>query len=154
MFAGDWASWILGLLGCGVELRWVESAGEPMLLLIHEGFPFHVAAECNGFGVLTASLMLASLLVLIRPMAWLDRLLYVGLAGLLAGAGNFLRIVTIVLLTEPVGLEHYMLMHEIVGTVTYYGTLGLLWWLIRTHRVDAPASKACEEGRGNGVLSD
>jgi len=143
IFAGDWSGWLLSRLGQNVELRWVEQAGEPMLLLVHDGFPFHVAAECNGFGVLTASLMLATLLVLARPLAWMDRFMYVGLAVLLAGVGNFVRIVIIVLLTEPVGLDHYFLMHEIVGTITYYGTIILLWLLIRSH--GAKAGKAAAE---------
>ena len=141
--AGEWSGWLLTVLGASVSLRWVAGAGEPLLILTHEGFPFHVAAECNGFGVVTASLMLTTLLVLVRPLPWFDRALYAVVALILAMAGNFVRIVVIVLLAQPVGLEHYHFMHEVVGTVTYYGTFVGLWCLIRSHgRRSKPAPEA------------
>ncbi|MCD8483709.1 MAG: exosortase/archaeosortase family protein [Verrucomicrobia bacterium] len=107
-----------------------------MLLLIVNDKPFHVAPECNGFGVMTSSILLTLLLIIHRQIGLLDKgLLLVG-ALTLAFAANILRIIIIVLLAPLVGTENYMLMHEIVGSITYYGCLIVIWLLIPSKQND------------------
>lgn len=129
--AGSYAQWLLGHLGffTGLELA-RAGEGAAKLILTVDGFPFEVAAECNGFGLLGASVLLGLLLVVYRPMAWVDRALVLGGAVMLATLFNLLRIVTICVLA-PAFSGHYWAMHEVVGNVYFWGCLGLLWWLAR-----------------------
>lgn len=126
--AGQWSGYVLGLLGQSTELSLVrEAIGEPpMLILWVNEHPFHVASECNGFGVILTSLLLALLLAIYRRLGVFDLALNL-FAGLAIGfAFNILRIVIIVLLA-PSLMDHYMLMHEIVGGMTYWACLVLVW---------------------------
>jgi exosortase/archaeosortase family protein len=87
-----------------------------------------VAAECNGFGLLTSSVLVAAVL------GFLYRLDGLGKAGLLLLAVpmailfNTLRIVGICLAATHVALP-YDLVHEGIGAVFYAAALGLLWLL-------------------------
>lgn len=122
---------ILGWLGKDAELALTAGREEgPMLLLFANDHPFHVAAECNGFGVLTASLLLTLLLVLFKKIDLFDKALLLVAAAVCGILFNYLRIIIIVYLAPVVGLENYFVMHEIVGVITYYGSLLFLWWVI------------------------
>jgi exosortase/archaeosortase family protein len=132
--AGQWSAAGLSWFGQQAELKLYSEDGAPMLLLFNEQRPFHVAAECNGFGLLTSSLMMACVLLLMRPLQWIDRLLYLASAMLIAFGFNTLRIIIIVLLAPVVGDDNYMLMHEIVGLAATYSGLGLLYFLIMSDR--------------------
>ena len=125
--AGKWSGYLLGLLGQSVELGLINKEnGLPALILLVNEHPFHVAAECNGFGVIMTSLLLALLLGVYRRLNYFDLVLNI-VAGLIMGfAFNILRIVIIVLLA-PSLMDHYMLMHEIAGGITYWACLILLW---------------------------
>jgi len=125
--AGQWTSYVLELIGQSTELGLVgQEAGPPMLILMVNEHPFHVASECNGFGVILTSLLLALLLAIYRRLSVFDLCLNV-LAGVIIGfVFNTLRIVIIVLLA-PSLMEHYHLMHEIVGGLTYWACLILVW---------------------------
>ena len=125
--AGKWSAYALELIGQSPELGRFDQAGEPpMLLLMVKEQPFHVASECNGFGVILTSLLLALLLAIHRRLNIFDLGLNL-LAGVLLGfIFNILRIVIIVLLA-PSLMEHYHLMHEIIGGLTYWACLILLW---------------------------
>jgi exosortase/archaeosortase family protein len=125
--AGKWSAYVLELIGQSTELGLFGQAGEPpiLVLMVNEQ-PFHVASECNGFGVIITSLLIALLLAIHRRLNIFD----LGL-NLLAGAiigfmFNIVRIVIIVLLA-PSMMEHYYLMHEIVGGFTYWACLILVW---------------------------
>jgi len=125
--AGEWSAYALALIGQSTELGLVgQEAGPPMLILAVNGYPFHVASECNGFGVILTSLLLALLLAVYRRLNPFDLALNL-LAGVIIGfIFNILRIVIIVLLA-PSLMEHYHLMHEIVGGLTYWACLILVW---------------------------
>ncbi|MGB0334864.1 MAG: archaeosortase/exosortase family protein [Opitutales bacterium] len=140
--AGEWSAYILGLLGKTVELGLIgQEDGPPMLILLVEQHPFNVAAECNGFGVILTSLLLALLLAIYRRLGAFDLGLNL-FAGLIMGfAFNIIRIVIIVLLAPPL-MEHYMLMHEIVGGLTYWACLMLVWILLNGPTKNEPASEA------------
>jgi exosortase/archaeosortase family protein len=129
--AGKWSGAALDLLGKSVELGVTgEAAGVPpkLILLVNE-HPFHVASECNGFGVILTSLLLSVLLAIYRKLGPIDTALNL-IAGITLGfLFNTLRILIIVLLA-PKLMAHYHLMHEIVGTLTYWGCLILTWILL------------------------
>ena len=128
--AGKWSGAALGLLGKNVDLGLAGAgAGPPKLILLVDSHPFHVASECNGFGVILTSLLIAILLSVYRRSGVLDGVINCVAALTLGFAFNILRIVIIVLLT-PALIEHYQLMHEIVGAITYWGCLVALWLLL------------------------
>ena len=129
--AGQWSSHILELLGQSSELGVArEGSAPPMLILLVNEHPFHVASECNGFGVILTNLLLSLLLAIHRGSSIPITSLYV-LAGAIIGfVFNVIRIVIIVLLA-PTLMEHYHLMHEIVGGITYWSSLVIIWILLK-----------------------
>ena len=129
--AGKWSGAALALLGKTVELGVTGNAASepPKLILLVNEHPFHVASECNGFGVILTSLLLSVLLAIYRKLGPIDAALNL-LSGITLGfIFNTLRILIIVLLA-PSMMAHYHLMHEIVGTITYWGCLMLTWVLL------------------------
>jgi len=128
--AGTWSASALEFIGKSVELGLVGGeGGPPKLILWVEQHPFHVASECNGFGIILTSLLIGLLLALHRRLGIFDTALNLA-AGLAIGfLFNILRIVIIVLLA-PYLMDHYMLMHEIVGSITYWGGLIVLWIIL------------------------
>jgi exosortase/archaeosortase family protein len=136
--AGQWSGSVLATMGQTVELFLQGQEGvPPQLILVVNSHPFHVASECNGFGVILTSLLIALLLAIYRRLGVFDLLLNL-LAGVVLGfVFNTLRIVIIVLLA-PSLMEHYLLMHEIVGTITYWGCLALVWVLLNGPVNDEP----------------
>lgn len=129
--AGKWSGAALSALGKTVELglHTPASTEPPQLIMMVNQHPFHVASECNGFGVILTSLLLSVLLAIYRKLGPIDTALNL-LSGITLGfIFNILRILIIVLLA-PSMMEHYHLMHEIVGTITYWGCLVLTWILL------------------------
>ena len=128
--AGEWSAYVLELIGQSTELGLFGQVGEPpiLVLMVNEQ-PFHVASECNGFGVIITSLLLALLLAIHRRLNIFDLGLNL-LAGVIIGfMFNIVRIVIIVLLA-PSMMEHYHLMHEIIGGITYWACLILIWFAL------------------------
>ncbi|MEC7274137.1 MAG: archaeosortase/exosortase family protein [Verrucomicrobiota bacterium] len=129
-FAGQWSSHILDFLGQSSDLRVAsEGSAPPMLLLVVNEFPFHVASECNGFGVILTSLLVSLLLAIHRGSSIPSTSLQVLVGAVIGFAFNVIRIVIIVLLA-PTLMQHYQLMHEIVGGITYWSSLVVIWILL------------------------
>ncbi|MFP4165903.1 MAG: archaeosortase/exosortase family protein [Opitutales bacterium] len=119
----------LDWLGKSVDMGILNEAGfAPKLILLVDGHPFHVAAECNGFGLILSSVLLAILLSVFKRKYIPRALFNILMAGGIGFLFNVLRIVIIVLLT-PAYKEHYFLMHEIVGAIVFWGCLVLIWVL-------------------------
>lgn len=139
--AGQWSGTVLGLLGKEVQMGLMQGEEQlPMLIMLVDQHPFHVASECNGFGVILTSLLIAFLLGLYRQLGPI-RLLVSIAAGIFIGfAFNILRIVIIVLLA-PSLMDHYMLMHEIVGGITYWGCLIVVWLVLKGPTHHEPAGQ-------------
>jgi exosortase/archaeosortase family protein len=140
--AGKWSAYGLSLIGQEVQLGLVQGKSGPMLILINNSKPFHVAAECNGFGMVTSSLLMATLLVLYRRIPLFDRAGWLVIALFLGLFFNALRIVIIVLLAPLLPDERYMLMHEIVGLTTTYGGLAALYFLLMPRPAKPPPAAA------------
>ena len=143
--AGQWSAAGLSLMGQQVELCLMRSPSGPMLLLFNNGRPFHVAAECNGFGMISSALLMALIIVLYRPISLLDKLLSLGFALLLGFAFNAIRIIIIVLLAPLLPESAYMTMHETVGLLTTYGGLAALYFLLMPKNADPSNTGALQQ---------
>ncbi len=125
--AGHYASHILETFGFGSALHLVESP-VPKLLMVVGSRPFEVAAECNGFGLMTTAVLLALLLAVSQPMPIWWKVAAVILAVAIGFGFNIVRIVGIVLLA-PLVPNHYDLMHEAVGLAALFAGLATVWLL-------------------------
>ncbi len=125
--AGIESARFLKLLGFASQLA-VSTGPTDKLILIANGQSFLVATECNGFGLITSSLLLGTMLLLYRQAAWWRFPLLLPGCIVIAFVFNFLRISTIVLLA-PRFPHHYAGLHEIAGLIALYSGLGAVWWL-------------------------
>lgn len=125
--AGTWSGKLLGFIGKSVELGISESSQiAPRLILLVDQQPFHVASECNGFGVILTSLLLGLLLALYQRLKPLELLVNLTAALFIGISFNILRIVAIVLLA-PHMMPYYELMHELVGVLSFWTCLLTVW---------------------------
>ena len=123
--AARYAGSLVATLGVPVKIGLVE--GRPaQLLLSVKGQVFVVATECNGFGLLTASLIVATTLAFQYRLPWAQKLSLWALAVPIAIVCNFLRIVSICLVAPQMALP-YGFVHETLGLIFYFLGLGLIW---------------------------
>ena len=127
---------LLSKLGMNVKVA-LYAGRPPQLLLAAPGRIFVVAAECNGFGLLTSSLLAGAILGFHYRLRWLDKLLLMLLTVPLAILSNTLRIVGICLAAMHLPLP-YTLVHEGIGVLSYAVTLWSLWWLAQRRATTEP----------------
>ncbi len=125
--AGIESARFLKSLGLAPHLA-VTPAPDVRLLLLTANQSFVVATECNGFGLITSSLLLGTILLLYRHAPTWKYILLLPLCIALAFVFNFLRISAIVLLA-PDFPGHYAAMHETAGLIALYAGLGLVLFL-------------------------
>lgn len=99
----------------------------PKLILAVGANRYDVATECNGFGLLTSVLLLATILGFQYRLAWVRKLGLLAFAVPTAIACNFLRIVAICLMAPRTQVP-YSVVHEGVGTVFYLLGLAIVWY--------------------------
>jgi exosortase len=129
--AARYASGLLAALGAKVELSLVT--GKPPELVLAVGRQAYVVAtECNGFGLLTSALLVATILMFQHRMPWHQKLGLLALAIPIAIGCNFLRIVSICLVATRTALP-YGLVHETLGVFFYFLGLGLIWMIANRH---------------------
>jgi exosortase len=126
--AARYSAGLLMQLGVPVHLDLVPQHPPQLLIEIRQRV-FSVATECNGFGLLTSSILLAVVLGFHYPMSAVRRVGLVAFAALVALVFNFLRIVAICLVAVNTALP-YPLIHEGVGTLIYLAGLALIWWVV------------------------
>ena len=128
--AGKWSGYLLNSIGKTAELSvHSEPNSDPVLLLIVENNPFQVAAECNGFGVILSSLLLALMLGIYYKLKPLNLAVNITAALFLGFVFNIIRIFCIILLA-PNMMAYYDIMHETVGFITFWGCLIAVWVLL------------------------
>jgi exosortase/archaeosortase family protein len=128
--AGKQAGNLLAILHQPVELA--VAPGRPAELLLQVGSAqYVVATECNGFGLLTSALIVATILAFQQRLPWLSQVGLIALAAPVALAGNFLRIVGIALVAPRVPVS-YGFVHEAVGLLFYVAGLAVIWFAART----------------------
>jgi exosortase len=123
--AAHYAGSLLNTLGVPVKLG-LEQGHPAQLFLSVKGREFVVATECNGFGLLASSLIVATTLAFQYRLPWLQKLSLWALAVPTAIVCNFLRIVSICLVAPQVALP-YGFVHETLGLIFYFLGLGLIW---------------------------
>ena len=116
---------LLAALGVPVKIG-LEAGQPPQLFLSVKGQVFVVATECNGFGLLTSSLIVATTLAFQYRLPWAQKLSLWALAVPTAIVCNFLRIVSICLVAPRTTLP-YGFVHETLGLIFYFLGLGLIW---------------------------
>ncbi len=141
--AGQYAAQLLGWLGHHVQLG-LANPLDPKLIMVVDGHPFEVAAECNGFGMISGCILLSILLVFYRRIRIFDKVLSIMLAVLVGCAFNIGRILVICLLA-PTFMDSYFLMHEVVGNIFFWGALAVVWWIVQGIHADKP-----KKARGDG----
>ncbi len=127
--AGIGAANILQSMGYDTTIGMMDAGAYPYVILLVNGTPFHVATECNGFGLITSCALLAFLVTLTGNETWFWRILLVFSGALLGFLLNVVRIVAICL-AAPHFPEHYTLMHETIGTAALWLGVGLTWWIV------------------------
>jgi exosortase len=138
---------ILDALGAKVNVA-LHPGRPPELLLIVRNRPFIVAAECNGFGLLTSSILVAAILGFHYRLSWIVKLTLFLLAVPLAVLFNTLRIVGICLAATHTRLP-YTLIHEGIGLFFYVAALGLLWATARHCAAPEPEEDGAAAGPGD-----
>ena len=115
VWGGFAASKILNLFAETSSLVLMRGA-EPQIILQNEGQPFVVAAECNGFGIISSVLLIGIFMaVFMRGIALWGRFLIPIIAVAIGFFANAVRMVCIVVAAPYVGNANYDLMHEIFG---------------------------------------
>ena len=123
--AGLHSAQFLKSIGLASHLA-IQPSPDVRLLLLTPHQTFHVATECNGFGLITSSLLLGLIRLLYKRAAASWYCLLLPLCVMVAFIFNFLRIAAIVLLA-PKFPAHYHVLHETAGLVALYSGLGLVW---------------------------
>jgi exosortase/archaeosortase family protein len=123
--AGRYAGAFLAAMGASVKLA-LENGQPPRLLLDVKDHVFVVATECNGFGLLTSALIVATILAFRNRLPWMEKLSLWAVSVPIAIGFNFLRIVSICLIAPRTTLP-YGFVHEALGMVFYFLGLGLIW---------------------------
>jgi exosortase len=131
--AGRYAAGVLASMGVPVRLGLTEGQ-PPLLILAVNGNLFEVATECNGFGLLTSSLILGTVLAFRYRMPGLSKLGLLALAIPVAIVCNFLRIVSICLVATHLAVP-YGFVHETLGLIFYFLGLGLIWKIAESQAV-------------------
>jgi len=122
-YSGSMLAWL------GVKVHVIlQPLSPPELDILTGGRRFRVATECNGFGLLTSSLLLATILGLQYRLAVIRILGLFTLAIPIAIIFNFLRIVSICLVAPRFPNASYHFIHETLGTVLYMAGLALVWY--------------------------
>jgi exosortase/archaeosortase family protein len=140
--AGQQAANVLAILHVPVQLQ--LAAGRPAELVLQAGDRrYIVATECNGIGLLTSAVLVATILAFQERLPWLSKFGLVALAIPIAIVGNFLRIVGIALVAPRVPLA-YGFIHEAVGLVFYGAGLAAVWWTARRSAIASrPENAPC-----------
>jgi len=134
--AGRYAGGFMAALGVPVKL--VLENGQPaQLALSVKDRVFIVATECNGFGLLTSSLIVATTLAFDYHMPWVKKLALWAVSIPIAIGCNFLRIVSICLVAPRITLP-YGFVHEMLGLIFYFLGLGLIWKIAGQYKPESP----------------
>ena len=131
--AARYAGTLLAAMGSSVKIG-LEQGQPPQLILDVKGQAFVVATECNGFGLLTSALIVATILAFQNRLPWVEKLSLLAVSVPIAIGFNFLRIVSICLVAPRTTLP-YGFVHETLGLVFYFMGLGLIWKLGRRYKL-------------------
>lgn len=130
IWAGRAAGNLIAMSGAKVSMIFYR--GElPQIALNVDGKAFLVATECNGFGIISACLIMSILIAIFLPGKWWRRLLSVAFALLVGFAANTLRIVCIIGAWRLFGEKYYYFYHEAIGYAFFGAALVFVWILAK-----------------------
>lgn len=150
--AGIQAGQILAAFGNQVQLGELTQP-EGMLLLKVNDRLYEVAGQCNGFGLISTSTILALLLVVSRPLRFWWKSAAIFLAFISGAIFNLLRILGIVGLA-PFFPNHYDILHETLGLLALFGGLAFLWWLLGNVEKETRDSEKTENPPTRSTVSE
>lgn len=128
------------LAGLGVPVDLALEPGRPAeLVLMVGGRMFHVATECNGFGLLTSAMLMATILGFLYRLPWSSKIGLLMVAAPIAIVCNFLRIAAICWIAPRVTWPYHVV-HEVLGNVFYLaGMAWVLWTALWARPAATPA---------------
>ncbi len=129
ILAGKSAAWGLSLFNKSAFL--VGLRGEtPQMALMVDGRPYLVAAECNGFGIISSCLLLSLAAAVFRKnINWAGRALVVALCTFMGFLANSMRIVSITLAAPIAGIKYYDFVHEFFGYLFFIVAVLSVWFI-------------------------
>lgn len=148
--ATSYASNLLARLGFAVQAGLVRGKPPVLQLWVDEKL-YLVASECNGFGLLSSSLVLAAILAFSFRLPWFRKLGLLAFAAPTAIIFNMLRIVSICITVPRVDFP-YTVIHEGLGITFYAAGLGLVWWV--AEQAARPTERENENAAAGTARSD
>lgn len=126
--AGVGVAVVQAKLGFAPNLALAGTPQDPQLVLSVAGGHFHVATECNGFGLITSGALVAILAGGIAGRRWWAVAALVPAGMAIGFVFNLLRIF-VISTTARYFPGHYDALHEIAGTLALWAGLGLVGWM-------------------------
>lgn len=129
--AAQWSVLAIEFFGQNVQLfltNYVQ--GSSVLIIQYGGHNFNVASECNGFGIILNGALVGLLLSVYKRHRFPDAVIQLIAALFIGFSFNVLRIMSIILVT-PWFFEYYDFLHELIGTLYYWGAFFVTWYLLK-----------------------
>jgi len=145
--AARYAGTLLAAMGSSVKIG-LEQGQPPQLILDVKDRVFVVATECNGFGLLTSALIVATILAFQNRLPWVEKLSLWAVSIPIAIGFNFLRIVSICLVAPRTTLP-YGFVHETLGLVFYFMGLGVIWKIAGRYKPSSRGRAAAPRAMSN-----
>lgn len=129
--AAQWSVLAIEFLGQNVELFLANyNRGAPSIIIQYSGQNFNVASECNGFGIILNGALVGLLLSVYKGHRLLEGVIQLIAALFIGFSFNVLRIISIIFLA-PIFFQYYDFLHELIGTLYYWGAFFVTWYLLR-----------------------
>lgn len=131
--AAQWSVFLIELLGQSVDFFIANqdpNQSSPSLIIQFNGRNFNVASECNGFGIILNSALIGLLLSVYKRHSFFDSATNIIAALFIGFTFNVLRIISIILIA-PFVFQYYDFLHELLGTLFYWGAFFGTWYLLK-----------------------
>jgi exosortase/archaeosortase family protein len=129
--AAHWSVFLIELLGQSVDFFIaLKHQNSPDLIIQFKERNFNVASECNGFGIILNSILISLLLSVYKRHSFVDGFINTIAALFIGFSFNVLRIISIIFVA-PFLFEYYDFLHELLGTIYYWGAFFVTWYLLK-----------------------
>ncbi len=130
IWAGQVVGYIFAMFSNNVHL--LAYGGKiPQIILQIGSNSYLVATECNGFGIMSACLMMSVVMAVFNNCNLLVKILQVGLGCVLGFIANVLRIISIIVVSITFGNTHYYIYHEALGYLFFIGAIVSGWFMFK-----------------------
>lgn len=138
--AAQWSVLLIEFLGQSVDFFLAnKNQNSPDLIIQFKGRNFNVASECNGFGIILNSILVGLLLSVYKRHSIFNGFVNIIAALFIGFSFNVLRIISIIFIA-PFVFQYYDFLHELLGTIYYWGAFFMTWYLLK-----GPLEKATKE---------